>query len=196
MASQPPNTPSDGGSRAVHEGKLRDEIMKIEANDETSERKPGMSEFRLDTSGEVRGSRLVEGPDGNWRSHWAWPDLSPFEQGYVEAKFASMERAPNGSPILRGTTSKQIGTAHFVGFSDLAPETLAAIRKDCAGLRKRHVIVSGVPEHERAHGRGAWCNRQLGKTPGFPPRTLILSDDGLIRFSDTSGDTYRIGEEG
>lgn len=143
-----------------------------------------------------------------------WSDLSPFEQGYVEAMFASGVRqcercCGNGELIadearylspLDGDKGDEAvgdcpncsGRGEFTlgGFSDLAPETLAAIRKDCSAI-----VALYQPHIEgrigASAGEGFWLGRQLGHyaTDGFPPLTVTLGDDGKVRFSpvaDTS----------
>jgi|GEM_PF-1780737 len=141
-----------------------------------------MNAFKLDTSGEVTPT-----PDtSRGFTHGMatqWGDLSPFTQGYIEALFA--ENEPNGSldtsdrfdlPHGRG------GVCREAGFSDLAPETLARIITDCEAARRRL-------DSDDAEDAGAvfWRLRQEGHYVGglinFPPLTVQLGDDGLIRFA-------------
>lgn len=146
-----------------------------------------MSEFKLDTSGEVRATRLIEQPDGNWRSHWSWPDLSPFEQGYVEAMFASLHT--EGGAYVLPTADGGEAVTFFPKFRDLAPETLARIREDCAGWMTLHTSTL-----VREQGADFWRARQSGEvysyakppTEDFPILTVYLGDDGLIRFREVS----------
>lgn len=122
-----------------------------------------MTEFTLDTSGAVM---LAPG--------FIWSDLSPFEQGYVEAMFASWKAQCDLD-----------GDDFDVGFSDLAPETLAAIRKDCAALVSPPYVFASDADA----GRFCWEWRQRGwrnATGGpplreaFPPLTVSLGDDGKV----------------
>lgn len=64
------------------------------------------------------------------------------------------------------------------GFSDLAPETLARIREDCAAYRQR--LLPSDLNHAR-YGEGFWIDRQRAGSH-FPPLTLYLGDDGKVRF--------------
>lgn len=124
-----------------------------------------MSNFTLDTSGAV--DLAPPGPllrPGCIQT--LWPDLSPFEQGYVEAMFA----------IPRDGWKWQAGKLVSPGFADLAPETLAAIRKDCA-LYIREYARSGAV----ASGTDLWRVRQEGRLgPAFRPLTVTLGDDGRV----------------
>ena len=113
-----------------------------------------MSEFTLDTSGEVW---LEPAPLG---SIIAWPDLDPFTQGYITS--IAMDK------------SWVDGRASFA-FSDLAPSTLAAILKDCGDYREvRPRDVSAYA------GKCFWTWRQAGEFPPFPPLTPSLGDDGRV----------------
>lgn len=134
-----------------------------------------MADFTLDTSGvvKVRPSAMPEPwKPGRWL--WAWTDLSPLEQGYVEALFES----------LRPVEDSDIGFQQDLAFSDLAPETLAAIRKDCDLLCRKHFI----PTDATYSGSEFWKRRQAGKceTLGFPPLTVTLGDDGRVYATPTS----------
>lgn len=110
--------------------------------------------------------------------------MSGFEDGYVEAMFARLNeerwcdnagRAPAIKPEL--------------GFSDLAPETLAAIRKDCAeAVEYRSIPFGRWFNPNGAGGRCFWSDRQDGRFPGkWPPLHLSLGNDGLVRFSPSEG---------
>lgn len=122
------------------------------------------TDFTLDTSGAIE---LF-----GWQPHWgrnqfvAWRHLSPFEQGYVEAMFASDVAGEDGSPDIRLSVCRK--------FSALAPETLAAIRKDCTLARS----VLGF-EDTAGQGYKFYERRQRGDYLQFPPRTVFL-DDGKI----------------
>jgi hypothetical protein len=159
-----------------------------------------MADFTLDTSGTV--AMPAEPRHGApRRQHYSWSDLSPFEQGYVEALFAGavvpgirITHQPTGD--IRPATLNKLKLA----FRDLAPETLAAIRKDCAafydGLPTMHRAV--VVSRGQAAGRAFWEARQssgalaFGGWPGpyaaplniaarrFPPLTPFLNDDGKV----------------
>jgi len=140
--------------------------------------------FALDTSGAVAGP--VTYPMGAaMRGMIRWPDLSPFAQGYVEAMFASLP-------------DEEFWQGGF-GFSDLAPETLAAILRDC------EVFVSFLTgEYDdatmRMMGREFWRARNgaadafmawplnrpalIERSRAFPPLTPSLGDDGRVYLKE------------
>jgi hypothetical protein len=134
--------------------------------------------FQFDTSGEVG---PMPGPYRELgRDFVSWSDLSPFEQGYVEAMFSApiMVSGPDGDEPLR-----------HPAFSDLAPETLARIREDCAKLKPymgRFLYVN-----TKSDGALFWNNR---KGPGalrhfgysFPPLTPYIGDDGKVYLKETT----------
>lgn len=120
---------------------------------------------QLDTTGHVR---IDEGSGNFWAASWHF--LTPFTQGYVEAVLRAAEDTLGGFTICG------------VGFSDLAPETLARIIADC-GASHSHWCLP----HDAASGRRFWEMRQ---NPGnwnnsgtFPPLTVQLGDDGKVRFA-------------
>jgi hypothetical protein len=129
---------------------------------------------RLDTRGHV----MDVGGTHHMHST-CWEDLSPFEQGYIEAMFVSFD-SENGQPILISKPTGKIGSglAHYVGFSDLAAETLATIRKDCA---EALLDVFIAPKGVELGGQIFWRERQADKWLAFPPLHPTLSD-GRIRF--------------
>lgn len=122
-----------------------------------------MGEFTFDTSGVVDLSAYAEG--GPWLCRW--PDLSPFEQGYTRAALRAF------SDLLTDKLREPL----FVGFSDFAPETLEAIRRDCAAITWR-------VDHTREQGAAFWHDRQVSgridRSKDFPPLTITLHDDGKV----------------
>ncbi len=118
-----------------------------------------METFTLDTSGFVPHS-------------YQWSDLSPFEQGYVEAMFASEYRGA------------RLGDAK--GFSDLAPETLAAILRDCEIFRSGYGLPESYMANQKASKRGGemWHSRQTGGFDILPPLTPYLDDTGKVRLRE------------
>jgi hypothetical protein len=141
-----------------------------------------MSTFTLDTSGVVdhwRENRLgvKVGPT-------YWSDLTPFEQGYIQAAFASaaIMRANERNP------AEPLRPAYRdARFSDLAPETLAAILKDCEAVEKRVadrllVNLSGAQFWEQRQRRFAGiCAEDRGwGVAFFTAAALSLGDDGKI----------------
>lgn len=86
-----------------------------------------MPEFQLDTSGTVLGLPIETEaggmkPDGCY----SWNVLDAFTQGYIEALFFTWPE--NEGDYIGGITSP--------GFSDLAPETLGLIIRDCATFQR------------------------------------------------------------
>jgi hypothetical protein len=135
-------------------------------------------DFTLDTSGAIR----TTSPPNNIH-HAFWSDFDPFTQGYVEALFASLiaELRESGDclPNLNGA-----GISFGVGFSDLSPEALALILRDCAAIKE----ALGC-ELDARDGREIW-NDRAKRFPGgslalymrnrFPPLRVFLSDEGRI----------------
>lgn len=139
-----------------------------------------MSTFTLDTSGVVP----AQGPTQARTAYWPerrWTDLDPFTQGYIEALFASLATPPfTDHPHLQ-REGVCFGET-IVGYSDLAPEALALILKDCAAycaLPMRTGYAAG-----RYHGRNFWDQRSRGLFCnigiGFPPLTPYLREDGKV----------------
>ena len=133
-----------------------------------------MTAFSLDTSGVVKmGDAWSDKP---WDLEWS--DLSPFQQGYVEALFAGLRSAnfwpacPHARRIMR--------------FDRLAPEALALILKDC----DRHCIRSlrRIPQVDARDGANFWKWRQEGlyRDAGYVPVTPYLSDEGKVCLRETA----------
>lgn len=166
-----------------------------------------MGGLSFDTSGAVPAN---DNPRAITASEWRWIDLLPFEQGYIEALFASVPylgtwtcRRCGWSGAEPDTAPTHFATAPGYGlkaplcppcgqyfaesdfpvwtFSDLAPETLAAIRKDCAAANDGKWLG-----YRDTAGCGAmfWKERQQGflngDGPKFPPLTVSLGDDGKV----------------
>jgi hypothetical protein len=162
-----------------------------------------MAEFKLDTRGEVRGRRLIEGSDGSWRSHWAWSDLDDSVREYIEAALrdtfsdmrvvaedengdiAKADATPHHWTIfpsgddwtVLATFATEAEARAFVAprFDRLAAETLARIIADCAAFEATW---------HNASGSEFWAKRQRGdyNPNDFPPLTLRLGDDGKVYF--------------
>lgn len=117
-----------------------------------------MGGFTLDTSGAV-------GPISGDR--WTpalvyWTNLTPVAQGYVEALIHSV-----------GATR----------FSDLSPEALALILRDCEAFYGGEVkpLPGSVNRATSADGKLFWLLRQDDCYPvKFPPLTPYLSADGKV----------------
>lgn len=135
-----------------------------------------MSEFVLDTSGFVIDPMK---PETNRRHAIWWADLSLFEQGYIEALLRSF--VVDDPDILEA--AERTGVSPYAGFSDLAPSTLEAIRKDCAEHQAATKAVLGVAQSDAEAGRAFWNFRQsLLPQPSlaFPPLHITLHDDGKV----------------
>lgn len=122
-----------------------------------------MTDFQLDTTGEVRTPTTPAARPG-----LRWADLTPFTQGYIEALIKAANQTLSFNPKHPFRPN---------GFSDLAPETLARIIADCAAVQ-----AVGLPDTLEA-GQTAWEARQQGMTH-FPPLIIQLGDDGKVRFAD------------
>lgn len=128
-------------------------------------------EITFDTSGEV--TLRVVGPLGHEvPKYMSWQDLSPFVQGYIQAMFKS-------GVVISG----KIITLHELGFSDLAPETLDRILKDCEAVQALWSPRAFPNTH--AGGAAFWRDRQSGSFPKlFPPLLVSLGDDGLVYLKE------------
>lgn len=130
--------------------------------------------FKLDTSGAVNIAGLPAA-DCLHKARWGaslqfeWMDLPPFMQDYVEAML--QER-------VEDDTGRNVPLARLLGFSDLAPETLARIIEDCARFNTDH------PGGLWVGGADFYRMRQGHRLAEFPPVTISLSDDdGKVRLN-------------
>lgn len=140
-----------------------------------------MRDFTLDTAGEVCAPVAMKWPtDPQW---WPggramrWPDLSPFEQGYVEALLRSFHEATGSTPITE------------CSFSDLDPSALALILRDCTNYGNGYSTNASWCERPNAGG-DFWRQRQSGiygedRGNAFPPLTPYLGDDGKVCLKET-----------
>lgn len=145
--------------------------------------------FQLDTSGTVAGYALTPADVCNTPSTIRWLDLDPFTQGYVEALFAGVWGATSINPHTRKCTQQPLR------FSDLAPETLAAILKDCAEVQATMANLEPKVTNNRQRGMQFWAGRQFGfhmrwslhqmeMVRRFPPLTPYLGDDGKVHLKE------------
>lgn len=134
--------------------------------------------FQIDTTGEIVLPYPHLHPEA---CGYRWSDLSPFTQGYIEALFADLPGLDDKGRMIPRHPDVVPGV-HVMGFSDLAPETLARIIADCEAM---DVLRPGVSEDgDRSAGRGFWELRQSGAyADRFPPLTIQLCDDGKVRFA-------------
>lgn len=135
-----------------------------------------MAEFTLDTSGVV----VVPTRDPAYiGERWMrWPDLDPFSQGYVGAGL-------EGAGALWADARHPGAWDHRAGFSDLAPETLAAILKDCEAVLM--LMAHAAMKDSSAAGREFWARRQAGRYDRAiaPPLAAYLGDDGKVYLRET-----------
>jgi hypothetical protein len=115
-----------------------------------------MAEFTLDTSGSI--PNLYRAGAGYPQRMW-WSDLDAFTQGYVEALLVSMASPPN-----------YWGHVFVPRYTDLVPETLAAILLDCARAQRLGVAEQWGTDDRRA-GAAFWALQSITQTP-------YLGDDG------------------
>lgn len=137
-----------------------------------------MSGFQLDTSGFVQCPAPNQKPNES-TGCWFWPDLSPFAQGYVEALFASDEMLELWRSAKATMEAEKYGS-HMMwvpGFSDLSPEALAMILRDCAQAVRTHY------RNTYDSGERFFAARQRPSPLHlFPPLTPILSEDGKVNL--------------
>ncbi|MET3527264.1 hypothetical protein [Phenylobacterium koreense] len=105
-----------------------------------------------------------------------WEDLSPFEQGYVQALLRGVD--------LVGQWLDTVDPYRAPGFSDLAPEALAMILRDCEARAPAYAASMRYPP---SAGRSFWRVRQHGHVPTFPPLRVFLNDAGKVCLA-SSGD--------
>lgn len=139
-----------------------------------------MTTFTLDTSGSVR----LPGKDPALSRDRHWAHLTPFAQGYVEAMFAEIARKCPSRRFARLQRAKSYGWSVALGFSDLAPATLARIMADCAAWR---TLYPNTNQGE-AGGASFWRLRteQIVERPDFPPQAPYLGEDGLVYLRETA----------
>lgn len=119
-------------------------------------------QFTLDTSGAVYGQSPQWGGTCIF-----WSDLSPFAQGYVEAMLIESARGWTDTGKL------------VVSFSELHPEALDMILRDCEVLARR---VGYMAKADAEMGALVWAQRQDGKISAFPPLRVYLDDGGKVRL--------------
>lgn len=132
-----------------------------------------MTETTLDTSGAVDMEGHRRYGDRLLARQIRWSDLSPFVQGYVEALWLSAYHDGQFATAMKARRRDM----KLPGFSDLSPEALALILRDCEALTEDFPGVAAV----RAAGSDFWMARNHPEgLPRFPPLTPYLSDDGKV----------------
>lgn len=127
-----------------------------------------MTTFTLDTSGAIF---VTAHPKEGERYGYRWSDLpNDFVRGYVGAIFAEMHRADPDEPDIRLTL-------RWTRFSDLHPEALALILRDCEAWQEKYP--------KSGFGGGLmWAYRQSGAAPSFPPLTISLEEGKVMLRGD------------
>jgi hypothetical protein len=125
--------------------------------------------FTFDTSGEVVEGKASDRPRMTPIKAWRWEGLDTFTQAYVAALFEAEREVFTDE-----------GREAMPGFSDLAPETLATILRDCEAARRRTCAAPG-PSAAVPCGRSFWSARQAGRGgAAFPPLSAYVGDDGRV----------------
>lgn len=133
-----------------------------------------MPEFVLDTSDSV----TLWDHKGPWpyRKYVRWEHLDAFTQGYIEAMFFTSDEELADERMAHNPSDD---ARLSLGFSDLAPETLARIIEDCDWL----CTDASIRRTSRDLGREIWAERQAGNVAHLVPLTAYLGDDGKVYLS-------------
>ena len=132
-----------------------------------------MADFTLDTSGCIH---MPGVPLSSISPRFIWSDLSPFAQGYVEALLREANAALHAERAQQGRERSRFD--RDLVFSDLAPESLALILRDC----------EDGADGARG-GRLFWEMRRRDAFKGnplFPPLTPYLGDDGKVYLRESA----------
>jgi hypothetical protein len=140
--------------------------------------------FQFDTSSYVR--MVPSDVKSTPKDYLRWPDLSPFEQGYVEAMFAEVHHNYHWATGDFGAPDDySAGPA----FRHLAPETLARIRKDCAAIGP--YSASKFYADSQRQGAHFWFDRNHVAEHGehyfakLPPLAPYLGNDGKVYLRES-----------
>jgi len=170
-----------------------------------------MPEFVLDTSGQVCRTEVRD--YGTISRCTLWGDLTPFEQGYVTAMLEGIRYEKysaginKGDHVLKWDERVNYSNSRHLAFRDLAPETLAMVRRDCERFAAKlpddfqycgsfenplggafWAERNGDSGHAGAYARLNWLDSvHMGEldaiTDSFPPLTPYLGDDGKVYLS-------------
>lgn len=137
-----------------------------------------MPEFVMDTGGIVLSADANPAyagfkSDGAWTFH----ALDEFTRGYIEALFfTECDPSINAADVKPGHEFLDGSIPADVGFSDLAPETLARIITDCSGFQVDNATALAAAVHAGrpmdhlghdfwltrcGHGAGFWDRKEL-----------------------------------
>ncbi len=117
-----------------------------------------------------------------------WIDLTPFTQGYVEAAFASAYHDGQFATAMKARRRDM----RLPGFSDLSPDTLAAMMADCEAFQTAWPTWRSSDDgltcwHYRQHpAEDVFCSPATDAAAALGPLTLYISEDGLIHHREAS----------
>lgn len=166
-----------------------------------------MPEFQLDTAGTVVATLSAATPNPtDYPNGLAWRDLDAFTQGYIEALFFTEQG--DGYPGEDDGTAQGLWLevepglwSNELGFSDLAPETLARIIADCAAFQESRAWADTLETYHDADeaqaGHDFWYTRS-GHGCGFwdgdwPTAAGLMLTDLCDKFGGV--DAY-LGDDG
>lgn len=112
-----------------------------------------------------------------------WSDLTPFQQGAVEAALRDAQEALWEDYVYGLPADQLTDMGKAWHFRHLAPATLARIMADCERLKVQYPSY----RYNMSGGRKFWLERQakiFEKESNLPPLTLHLADDGLIHIKE------------
>jgi hypothetical protein len=144
-----------------------------------------MPEFQLDASGEVQGRTFEE--------------LDPFTRGYIEALFFT---ETSSIPMVDWHSEESQHRVHEgqadgsipadAGFSDLHPDSIARIMRDCEAFQTRAAVLLAEaykrPDYSAEQaGRDYWYTRN-GHGVGFWDREPLEANGLGDNLSELAGD--------
>lgn len=112
-----------------------------------------------------------------------WIDLDAFTQGYVEAALEAWRGNASAEELMLAYGS----VSALTRFSDLAPDTLAAMMADCEEMLLTFFAGGVTFNGARPNaddGASLWRDRQHHNFETFPPVVLFLGGDGLIHHKE------------
>jgi hypothetical protein len=149
-----------------------------------------LRDFLLDTSGAVTIPHSIDGfgPENPLWGAYTWERLSHFAQGYVEAMLRAAMLAREECDGCPGENPEDPDGPRCCrlepAFSDLAPETLSTILRDCDAFDR---ATAGYPPHgpmTKEQGAEFWAGRRARRWwSTYPPLTVALNDVGKVVFA-------------
>lgn len=147
-----------------------------------------MPEFVMDKGGIVLSADANPAYAGfKAEGAWTFHALDAFTRGYIEALFfTECDPSINAADVKPGSEFVDGSIPADVGFSDLAPETLARIIADCSGFQVDNATALAAAVHAgrpMEHlGHDFWLTR-CGHGAGFWDRKEL--DSGLVTYMAT-----------